>query len=278
MSAAADAANAGSRSAYVWLSGPVPKHNVSATRPVAGSSLVLLCYVDESTHGSFHGFAAVLADDYATRKLTASLNKIMDQASVDYGILRTTEIHAHPMFHGQEAWRDVGVRARVALFYKIVDAIVSEDLTILLRSVDQVKLELRQARENYPVAFPPEQVCFQHILQRADRIAESRETHCLIIADNRSDRERHREHFATYQTQGTPGVYMRTTLDRLLDTVHFAPSHQSRMLQAADVLAFIYRRRQTVKESDARSEAAMHRLWGSIVDSQKVYDLGSWPP
>jgi hypothetical protein len=99
----------------------------------------------------------------------------------------------------------------------------------------------------------------------------------LIIADNRSDRERHREHFATYQTRGTPGVYMDTTLDRLLDTVHFAPSHQSRMLQAADMFAFIYRRRQTVQESDPRSEAAMRKLWSAILDLQKVYNLGSWP-
>jgi hypothetical protein len=244
---------------------------------MSGSVLVLLCYVDESTQGQFHGFAAVLADDHATKRLTAALNRIMDQAAIDYGIPRTTEIHAHPMFHGQEAWREVGVRARVALFYKIIEAIASEDVIILLRSVDQVRLELRQSRENYPVAFPPEQVCFQHILQRAQRIATSRETHCLIIADNRSDRERHREHFATYQTEGTPGVYMRTTLDRLLDTVHFAPSHQSRMLQAADMLAFIYRRHHTVKESDQRSEAAMSKLWSDLVNSGKVYGMGSWP-
>jgi hypothetical protein len=238
---------------------------------------MLLCYVDETTYGSFHGFAAVLVDEYATKRLTASLNGIVHQASVDYGIPRTTEIHAYPMFHGRDAWRAVGNRARVALFDKIVDAIVSEDVTILLRSVDQVKLERRQASQNYPVAFPPEQVCFQHILQRVQKIAADRETHCLIIADNRSDRDRHREHFATYQTEGTPGVYMHTTLDRLLDTVHFAPSHQSRMLQAADVLAFIYGRRKNVKESDERSEAAMRKLRDKVVYSGKLYDVGSWP-
>jgi hypothetical protein len=55
----------------------------------------------------------------------------------------------------------------VALFYKIIDAICSEDLTILLRSVDQVRLEQRQANQNSPVAFPPEQICFQHIPSNA---------------------------------------------------------------------------------------------------------------
>lgn len=238
---------------------------------------MLLCYVDESNQGKFYGFSALLADELATKALTASLNKIVLQAAVDYGIPSTTEIHAHPMFHGREDWRQVPARARVGLFFKVVDAIVAEDVTLLLRSVDEDRLTARQARTRYPVDFPPEQVCFQHILQRADRIAGTRRTHALVIADDRSDRDRHRERFATYQTQGTPGVYMHTTLSRLLDTVHFAPSHQSRMLQAADMLAFVYRRRQTVRETDARSEEAMSRLWGTLEASGKIYDSGSWP-
>ena len=47
---------------------------------------MLLCYVDETTYGSFHGFAALLVDEYATKRLTTSLNGIVHQASVDYGI------------------------------------------------------------------------------------------------------------------------------------------------------------------------------------------------
>jgi len=238
---------------------------------------VLLCYVDESNHEDFHGFAAVLADEHATKNLTRNLNKIMRQASVDYGIPPTTEFHAHPMFHGKEAWSTIGVRARVGLFFKVVNAIMAEDIVVLLRSVSAHRLAARQNAQNYPVRFPPEQVCFQHILQRADRVAGDKRTHALIIADNRSDRERHRERFATYQTRGTPGVYMHTTLDRLLDTVHFAPSHQSRMLQAADMLAFIYRRHQTVAESDPRAVVAMQKLWNLIVCDQKCRDPGSWP-
>lgn len=239
--------------------------------------MVLLCFVDESNLGDFYGFSAVLADEHATKGLTASLNAVMRQAGVDYGLPATTEIHAHPMFHGKDEWALIGARARVGLFFKVIEAILAEDVTILLRSVDAELLRRRQALEHYPVLFPPEQVCFQHILQRADAISTRRNTHALVIADNRSDRDRHRERFAIYQTKGTPGVYMRTTLERLLDTVHFAPSHQSRMLQAADMLAFIYRRKNTVIEPDARGAKAMKALWGLIVDSGKVYDCGSWP-
>lgn len=245
--------------------------------PECQDESVLLCFVDESNQKSFYGFAAVLADEHATKALTKSLNLLMQQVSVDFGIPRTTELHAHPLFHGKEAWEPVGNRARVSIFFKMVDAIVAEDVTLLLRSVDEVRLTARQARENYRVHFPPEQVCFQHILQRADRIATQSNTHALVIADDRSDRERHRERFATYQTVGTPGVYMHTTLDRLLDTVHFAPSHQSRMLQAADMLAFVFRRHETVIETDAKSAAAMNRLWSTLQDCGKVHDMGAWP-
>lgn len=241
------------------------------------TGVVLLCFVDESNKDDFFGFAAVLADEMATKNLTASLNRIMDQAAVDYGISRTAEIHGHPMFHGKDDWRDVPTRARVSVFDKVLDAIVGEDVTILLRDINAERLRARQAREHYPVNFPPEQVCFQHILQRADQVARSKNDYALMIADERGDRERHRDRFATYQTRGTPGVYMHSTLDRLLDTVHFAPSHHSRMLQAADALAFTYRRRETVVETDPRSLATVSRHWAKIRDCGKVYDPATWP-
>ncbi|MGL5818010.1 MAG: DUF3800 domain-containing protein [Phycicoccus sp.] len=238
---------------------------------------MLLCFVDESDQGDFHGFAGLMADEHATKAITDSLNRIMRQTGVDWGVPAITEFHAHPIFHGKEEWKHVPTRVRVGVFHKVVEAVVAEDVVVLLRWVHGARLAERQSRNSYPVAFPPEQVCFQHILQRAQQVAENRDTHALIIADDRHDRERHRERFATYQTEGTPGVYMQTTLDRLLDTVHFAPSHRSRMLQAADMLAFVYRRLQTVTESDPRASREMARLRRTLLESNRVHQEGGWP-
>ena len=238
---------------------------------------MLLCFVDESFKGDFYGFAGVVADEHATRQLTSALNGIILQASVDWGIKRDVELHGYPIFHGKEAWTVIGARARVSTFERSIEAILAADVSILLRSIHKQRLVRRQSRESYPVNFPPEQVCFQHILQRADSLARGRNTHALVIADERGDRDRHRERFAMYQTSGTPGVYMHTMLDRLLDTVHFAPSHHSRMLQAADMLAFVYQRVRTVEESDPRTKVVMDRIWGSILNSGKAYDVGMWP-
>lgn len=238
---------------------------------------MLLCFVDESHRGDFYGFAGVLADEYATKALTDALTRIVSQAVIDYGLPDSTEIHGHPMFHGKEVWTDVPTRARISIFGQVIRAVVDADVTILLRAVNSDRLRERQGRENYPVNFPPEQVCFQHILQRADKVAKRNSTFALMIADERGDRERHRDKFATYQTAGTPGAYMKTNLSSLLDTVHFAPSHRSRMLQAADILAFVYRRRMTVVESDPRAQRTMDRHWRLISESGKIYDQGEWP-
>ncbi|MBT0567690.1 DUF3800 domain-containing protein [Williamsia sp. CHRR-6] len=238
---------------------------------------MLLAFVDESDQGDFHCFGAVLADENATKQLTERLNSLMRRACFDYGIPQNTEFHAHPMFHGKDAWQTVGQRARANLHEKVVDAIVESDVSLLLRHVSRKRLADRQDRKGYPERFPPEQVCFQHVLQRIDRVAQARSTYALVIADERGDRERHRERFATYQVAGTPGIYRHTTLPRLLDTVHFAPSHHSRMLQAADMLAFTYRRHQTVVEPDHRAQRIMDRLWSKLQDSGKLYEPGGWP-
>lgn len=238
---------------------------------------MLLAFVDESDRGDFRCFAAVVANALATKDLTTRLNGVVRQASVDYGIAPTSEIHGHPLFHGKDDWKNVGARARASVHEKVIDAILETDVTLLLRSVSEERLLRRQEDNNYQVRFPAEQVCFQHILQRVNRLAELRETHALVIADERGDRERHRERFATYQTEGTPGVYMHTTLDSLLDTVHFAPSHRSRMLQAADILAFTYRRYQTVTESDSRAHQIMERMWAKLTSSGKLFEPGQWP-
>lgn len=238
---------------------------------------MLLCFVDESHEGDIYAFGAVLADEHATKDLTASLTRIIDQASVDYGIARSAEIHSYPLWHGRDDWDGVPTRARASVFRQTVQAIAASDVTVLMRGVSLSRLARRQQSENYPVDFPPEQVCFQHILQRANAVAQIRNDYALIIADERDDRERHRDYFATYQAEGTPGIYMNTNLGRLLDTVHFAPSHRSRMLQAADTVAFLYRRWNSVTESDARTQTLMSNLQQTLMGSGKVYQNGIWP-
>lgn len=236
---------------------------------------MLLCFVDESCHADFYGFAAVVADEHQTVWLTQRLNEIGVELSEEHGLHPKTEIHAYPIFQGREAWAGLPPRVRVRVFEQVVDAVHAAGVTVLLRAVDSVRLQARQAQSRYPEWHPPEQVAFQHLLQHINIVTERQQTHALVIADERSDRDQHRASFALYQVYGTPGTYLHTTLDRLLDTVHFAPSHHSRMLQVADVLAFLWRRAQTVSETDPRQAKTMLRLMAKI--EARSFRAGVWP-
>lgn len=237
-------------------------------------SRVLLCFVDESFKGDLYGFGAVVANALQTREIAVRVQELVS-ALAEFGIDGAAEVHAHPIFHGKGIWSDVPPRVRVKVFIDIVDAVCGSGATVLLRGVPPDRLRRYQDTRGFTERHPPEQVAFQHLLQRLDRLAVNQETHALVIADERADRDRHRERFAAYQAYGTPGTYMHTKLDRLLDTVHFAPSHHSRMLQVADVLAFIWVRSQTVVERDERQARVMRALTSEI--ERCSFSRGVWP-
>ncbi|MEG8034989.1 DUF3800 domain-containing protein [Sphingomonas sp. LR61] len=166
-------------------------------------------------------------------------------------------------------------RVRVKVFLDVVEAVVASGATVLLRGARLEQLRRYQDTRGFRDRHTPEQVAFQHLLQRVDRRAGDLEMHALVIADERSDRDRHRERFAVYQAYGTPGTYMQTRLERLLDTVHFAPSHYSRMLQVADLVAFVWVRSQTVDERDHRQARVLSALVSDIESC--AYSAGVWP-
>ena len=76
--------------------------------------------------------------------------------------------------------------------------------------------------------------------------------------------------------RGHSGCVHAHDAPRLFDTVHFAPGRRSRMVQAADMLAFINRRPRTVTEPDPRAAENMNMLWAQVV-GRRLSDQGSWP-
>ncbi|WP_281265857.1 DUF3800 domain-containing protein [Curtobacterium sp. 9128] len=257
-----------------WSPGALAPSDSTPIVGVRQYSSVLLCFVDESFKDDLYGFGAVVADALQTREIAACVQGVVS-ALAEFGIDGAAEVHAHPIFHGKGIWSGVPPRVRIKVFIEVVDAVRESGATVLLRGVPPTRLRRYQDTRGFRERHPPEQVAFQHLLQRVDRLAVDQATHALVIADERSDRDRHRERFAAYQAYGTPGTYMHTKLERLLDTVHFAPSHHSRMLQVADVLAFIWVRSQTVIEHDERQARVMRSL---VKDIERCsFSRGVWP-
>lgn len=97
-----------------------------------------------------------------------------------------------------------------------------------------------------------------------------------MVADEVHTSDRHRMNFRFAKKWGTFGNYKSSKLDRVIDTIHFAPSHHSRLLQAADLVCYMRHRRQTVTESDPRAKKANDGIWAEIEPVIHVNQI--WTP
>lgn len=234
-------------------------------------------YVDESNHGNWVSFGAVVAEPEVVLSLTQSLNGVVDDAFWRYGVPDDTELHGYEIFHGTDGWKKVSARGRVRVYRAALEAIFDHDITFIVRWCRRDRLSAYQSGNTYREVWTPEETAFRFLLQRVNMLARSRRDLAMVIADMRDDREAERERFAHYQRIGTPGTYMSTKLPAILDTVHFVPSHRSRMIQAADMATFIHRRYNTIKETDPRGEKVMEEFKALLTTSGRMYECAEWP-
>lgn len=142
--------------------------------------------------------------------------------------------------------------------------------TIILRGIHSAGF-----RERYSQPDEPHSIVLLHLLERINEYGMRHQEHLLVIADEVGEQARHRSDLALYRKRGTWG-YRSAQLTQIVDTLHFAPSHASRLLQAVDLVAFLYRRIQDHTETDARATRANATLWGRIKD--KISHENCWYP
>lgn len=226
-----------------------------------------LVYVDESYCPDCYYVAALLVPDTAVQALTAALDTVVRQAAVNYsGITPTAELHGYDLFQGKGDWTPIKpmLRARIGVYDKALRAIADHDVTVIVRGVAAPQ----RLRERYGArAWHPHTIALAHLLERCDEHLETVSDLGLVIADEAGQADQQPEYRADlrrYQDVGTSG-YRRRRIINIVDTLHFAPSSASRLVQAVDLIAFIYHRIQTTTEkADARAVRVNAALWDRI--------------
>jgi len=230
---------------------------------------MLAAFIDESYDNKDDVFAlaCVLANGDSLSKLCSGLDKVVLGATA-YGVDSTAELHAWEMFHGQGEWKALKgkARAQVALYKRAFEVIAESGCDVLTRATVPSKLKVTG----------PHEITLRYLVEEIDRIAEQRGERVLIICDAVAESAQHRSALRMHKTIGTLG-YKSRRLDRIVDTLHFADSHDSRGIQAADLVAFLLRRRirnQTVPV-DRREQIAIERVWSCLAES--VIHHRTWP-
>lgn len=235
---------------------------------------MLLTYLDESYTKERYLIAAVAVPDGEATSLTMALDKVVFDATCEYGrIPLDAELHARDLVAATGPWQrladDVG--ARIDVYGKALQAIADHDVAIIIRSVDIPRLDQR-----YPFGHDhPHSVVLTHILERVNEYATQVGLYAIVIADEVDAQDSYRRELWHYQHHQTWG-YKAQQIDRVIDTIHFAPSSSSRLLQGADLIASLARRIETHVEKDERAKRANDALWAQI--QPKIHHRWCWWP
>lgn len=213
--------------------------------------------------------ALVVAEAHL-RPLHRALDSVVQKAADSFPVDPHAELHGHALVQARDDWEHMGnkganmIRARIAVYADALKAVGAHDVRIIVRGLDLTAR--RAAHEPY---VPPHQVVLRHLLEQICDHVESRDQLGLVIADEVDGADDHRRHFRDYQAAGTGGT-ISSRLPCLVDTIHFAPSQASRLLQAADLVAYLHRRLASGQDRDSRARRTNEKLW-SYVSPQVVH-------
>lgn len=234
---------------------------------------MLLAYVDESYTKACYYMAALLVPGDAAVSLTQALDDVVTKAMYDHGEVHgRAELHGYDLVSGKGDWARLApkIRARIGVYNNALQAIADHDVTVILRGVDTVRLDQRYRKPDHPHS-----IVLAHLIERVDEFAESTGDLALMIADEVSGQDEYRRNLWEYQRVATRG-YRARRITRVVDTIHFAPSTSSRLVQAADLIAYLHRRRQTHVEMDERAKKANEALWARV--QPRVHHSHCWCP
>ena len=233
---------------------------------------VLLAYVDEAYVKRTYWIAGLVCDEAILNPLAADLDEVVREASENYGVRATAELHGHDLLHGTGDWKPMHdmIRARIGVYGAAFEAIASYPVAIFIRGVDRRRLEKRYVRPEHPHS-----VCLAHLFERIDEYAERESEFVLAIADQVDRADDYREDLRAFREFGTGG-YRSRRLARFVDTICFVPSSPSRLVQAVDMLAYLHCRMQSDAGRDERAVRENARLWARV--RHRMRDVGCWVP
>jgi len=230
----------------------------------------LLTYVDEAYSKDRYYVVGLGVHHEDIRVLETAISDVVRWCERELGTPTNAELHGHQLFHGKGPWEGLEPRQRIAVYGKTFEAIAVRNVSIFLRGVDMKRLNERYINPRHP-----HDVCLQHLMERVNDYCDQTSQAALIIADELHEHDRHRRALKDFKAFGTPG-YLSSKLPRIVDTIHFAPSHHSRLLQAADLVAFLHHRRSTRMEVHPKAAKANEALWKSI--SGRIVHAWTWSP
>ena len=193
-----------------------------------------LLYYDEVKYAppiqSSFWLGGVCASAEVIPDLEAAMNAVSNDAFGQSTLSRETEFHGIEICRGSGNFKGRDFGERLEILRRILEIVAREDV---------YRLYIRIIPENIAYSTtPPEEIAFMYLIEKADSLFKQLETVGMLFGDyDEPNIGTSVASLSTYRQGGT--LWQRgRDIDNIIDTVHFARSHHSRMIQLADV--FLY--------------------------------------
>lgn len=187
------------------------------------------------------------------------------------GLTRETEFHATNICSGSRNFKPLrDPRKRFEILEQLFKIIDKPDGVFRV----SVRLDVERISDSIDV----ESLALMFLIEKVDSFARARKTHALLIGDLDNEKAVNRavRNLSEYRSGGTDYEFGRK-IDNVIDTVHFAHSHHSRLLQLADTYMWM-KQLQHRKEPLAPLRADLLEFIRRETDIGWDHKYKRWPP
>jgi hypothetical protein len=242
---------------------------------------VHLAYLDESHDKSEYWIAGLIIPALRAQALEFALDDVVTKAEKAFPLLtssgdRPIELHGHALAQGRDDWGPMAkmLRARLGIYEDALRAIAATEGVVIVRTGVDRK---RQAQRYGERADHPHEWALRFALERTHEVVKARAGMVLVTCDQTDDPDRYHANLRVFRKFSTGGTMPRQ-LTTIVDTIHFADSCHSRLVQAADLVSYISFRVRTdeLYQRSGKATEAAKRLWGLVEPLQSKFYI--WCP
>ncbi|HET7446100.1 MAG TPA: DUF3800 domain-containing protein [Solirubrobacterales bacterium] len=170
------------------------------------------------------------------------------------------EFHGQDLFSGRGCFEGVKPAKRIKVYDDVLKGIEASGAEVIIRGVEKTGLAQRYANP-----YHPHDIALMYTIESVERMARERGCRVLLVADEAKEIEDAAlRDLANYQELGTSWGWKPEQIDRIVDTIHFVPSHRNGAIQLADCATFIAARVRKIDEGIVQAGAsaeAVEKLW-----------------
>jgi hypothetical protein len=206
-----------------------------------------------------HVMAGIIIRDREWQKLESHYNGFCAKACEKYPPDPKFEIHAGEIFQGEGEFRNWSKDDRATLLMDTLNTFTSHDIPVIYGAIDKQKL-----KSKYSDPFAPHGLAFMLCVERIEewfRFNANNETG-MLICDETKVKSEFKKSLKQYQRFGIPLGIKNAKLDHIVDTIHFADSHECYGIQLADAANYFIKREAIGKaNSKAYYDAFSKKIW-----------------